>query len=1120
MQTGTRGRFAMAGVSCWAGLLLALTTPATAGLYDTWGYRSTIQFSGYNKGETLNNFPVLVVLSTANISGFDYSQFLSGSNADLRFTDSTGLIDLNYEVEKWDSSGNSYVWVKVPALVDATTAIIAFWGTAGQSAPAATNAQAVWEDGFRLVEHMAINNGTTVADATASNRLATISGAYSYTNSGLIGNALRLGTGRNSGLLANSNIPLGANWTISTWFKDLQPTGDWRTLVRGPTSHHQVIIQDSSDKLGAYIGGFSQAGAATLAVASRWRHFAAVGTGNTTTMYVDGVAIGTGSFQSTEDVYAIGWYQGGSQKFADYLDEFRIDGSARSANWVWASYMNTASNATVFQTYGAATSSGGPRPPVVANLAASNVVSGAAFLNGRIASTGNAPVTAVALYWGTSSGGTNAALWANTNAFAGGAWNQNDLLTTNITTLAADQNYYYAYFATNSDGGAWGTPAQYFISGALTFSSTDTAFSATSGDTATVLVSRPGACTNQALTVYYTLGGTGVNGVDYGINPASGFSIPAGQASALITVSYPGAHYFGTPKSVTVTLAPGAYVTGGASNTTCSLVGELVVGYAGAKIYWADGDGSTGVIASTVWGNNNTLDYAVWDQIQTAIGLAGNNPATPGTVKLAGNFTRTLEDTSVGTLQFTNANLSLSGGWDSSFTTQSGKSVLNVNGSAAGANQFRVMQITATNVLVGNAVVTNGYVNSVGGGIYVTGDQATLQNLRVVGNIGIGSYNVGRGGGIGIIDAVGVRVRNSEIVNNVGWSGAGGISIENAGVVSNPVVIENCSIVSNTTMGANYMYVSSGGGIQFSQGSGSPTKGYAYVLNTQIVGNRAKDGAGIRSGTWDTSPRLVLFGCLIAGNYSTRKAGDSYGGGNGNAIIAGGDSITILANCTLVGNTHPQDAAQYGVYTFPGTYGMWGRITFINCISAQNNLGVYDLRQSSAYATTGTHIDYLHSTVLETDFHEVDQGPDGGPVPPNVDQITNTLAGALAFANPGFHSLTDTGSLSQAIEQNIDGPANFRGKDPAPYQLTTASANALNNGVTKIDNRGFRYVDVNLDNVYTTNTDIIVSGTAPAGGPHLVYTTDLLGNPRVSGLEIDRGAYESQIISGTALYFR
>lgn len=72
--------------------------------------RMKITFSGYNRLETLTNFPALIAFrhDVAN-SGFMYNQFASLSGWDLRFRDSTETQVLNYEIEKWDTNGTSYV---------------------------------------------------------------------------------------------------------------------------------------------------------------------------------------------------------------------------------------------------------------------------------------------------------------------------------------------------------------------------------------------------------------------------------------------------------------------------------------------------------------------------------------------------------------------------------------------------------------------------------------------------------------------------------------------------------------------------------------------------------------------------------------------------------------------------------------------------------------------------------------------------------------------------------------------------------------------------------------------------------------------------------------------------
>ena len=206
--------------------------------------------------------------------------------------------------------------------------------------------------------------------------------------------------------------------------------------------------------------------------------------------------------------------------------------------------------------------------PVLANSTASNVTSSAAFLNGSISLTGNAPVTAVAVYWGTADGGTNTTLWANTNAFEGGPWDQGAVLTTNITTLAAGQDCFYTYSASNASGTAMALPSQYLITGDLNVYAIDPLFGSNSLDTATFTVTRPGTCTSNALPFNYTLSGTATNGVDYTASWSGGSPvIPAGQTTATLTLTpLINANNFGGTRSLVVTLNPGPYVIGAAGS--------------------------------------------------------------------------------------------------------------------------------------------------------------------------------------------------------------------------------------------------------------------------------------------------------------------------------------------------------------------------------------------------------------------------------------------------------------------------------------------------------------------------------------------------------------------------
>ena len=83
-------------------------------------------------------------------SGFNPAD--CGTNgADLRFALPDGTL-LSHEIDTWSTTGESTVWVNVPALSSATQ-IVAYWGVKDASAAPAVNAADAWPD-FVAVYHL------------------------------------------------------------------------------------------------------------------------------------------------------------------------------------------------------------------------------------------------------------------------------------------------------------------------------------------------------------------------------------------------------------------------------------------------------------------------------------------------------------------------------------------------------------------------------------------------------------------------------------------------------------------------------------------------------------------------------------------------------------------------------------------------------------------------------------------------------------------------------------------------------------------------------------------------------------------------------------------------------
>jgi len=141
-----------------------------------------------------------------------------------------------------------------------------------------------------------------------------------------------------SRILLNRPVRLPAQWTLSAWFKGpVQANRRWHTLFRGRAGDHQIIIHPNG-KLGSYFNvtnrgrrGFVGTSYNVLRdpkLRTGWHHVAAVGSRGTTTFYIDGRRVGTIRGQSRTDVWSIGNYQGGGQRFTRRVDDFQIDNTA------------------------------------------------------------------------------------------------------------------------------------------------------------------------------------------------------------------------------------------------------------------------------------------------------------------------------------------------------------------------------------------------------------------------------------------------------------------------------------------------------------------------------------------------------------------------------------------------------------------------------------------------------------------------------------------------------------------------------------------------------------------------------------------------------------------------
>jgi hypothetical protein len=444
------------------GLALALFAPRA----EAAAKQMQITFGGYtNRSEVLTNFPVLVVLSNNVGQNFTFADFVTTNGTDLRFATNSASTDwLNYEIESWNTNAGqaSYVWVQVPTIpTNGQGAIWANWGDAAASnrLPCTTNG-AVWTNGYVGVWHLPDASNSTARDSTSNRYDGTVTSVTAT-------NAMVDGAGGFNG--TSSKIVIGDKdvfssnvLTLESWIKP--NSGSLGTAIKGiltkrPTDEYILWLNGGKAEVRVYPGPNTLTGNTGLS-AGQLYHVVGVISASSISIYLNGTSDGgpltrTSTIPNTTDPVVIGWDNYNTSRYFDgVIDEVRVSTVARSSNWVWACWLNQASNA-FFNGYGTVqtvTSGGGP---TVSAQSASPIGAQNATLNGTVVTTGGAENPQVSICWDTVDKGTNALTdWPN-RPYLGTNWGAGQAFSTNVTGLLSGSTYVYRCYATNSTGYAW-----------------------------------------------------------------------------------------------------------------------------------------------------------------------------------------------------------------------------------------------------------------------------------------------------------------------------------------------------------------------------------------------------------------------------------------------------------------------------------------------------------------------------------------------------------------------------------------------------------------------------------------------------------------------------------------
>lgn len=336
---------------------VALVSFASADMLDTVPFSKKCQFSvaGYTGTSTLSDFPVLVRLSGNSPTGFSYADCAT-DGSDLRFADPLGN-SLPHEIDTWNPSGESLVWVKVPTLSGTGTAITAYYGAEPAALPA-VNAREVWTKYVTV-----IHGGSSITDSSTNNLSLTANSVSGTQTGGVVGGGMNK-PARNSigvnipnpykkGLFTNNR-----QYSISFWAK---------SGTASDTATHVTVCAVSSWGGNAFLGLFEKNRGWSVAVSGQ--HHVAEGMGklpantwvhtafsyDTAAGHLTSYANGESTYDDVSNVYddanctywTLGGYAntGNNDNFTGDLDEFRIYDGIASADWVKAEY-DSANNAS------------------------------------------------------------------------------------------------------------------------------------------------------------------------------------------------------------------------------------------------------------------------------------------------------------------------------------------------------------------------------------------------------------------------------------------------------------------------------------------------------------------------------------------------------------------------------------------------------------------------------------------------------------------------------------------------------------------------------------------------------------------------------------------------------
>jgi hypothetical protein len=311
------------------------------------------------------DFPLLIsgkytYLATAAYEG----DVINPNGWDIIFTsDAAGLVKLDHEIDTYDpTTGTVNFWVRIPALSHTEDTTIYMWYGNGAITTTQENKVGVWKNGYLSVYHFSTTDVTNDSGPSAYNLSVAGSGTTGF---GSVPAKIGAGysfNGNDADYLfheAVTGYPRGsASATLEAWASTSSSANNG-VVAYGANSFNGSRIALYWGETGDGLDFENMGAGEVVSNDSRWHHLVASYSGgaitsSSVTLFVDGVqhsTQGSGKPDVTTDELKIG----GTPTvtfccaYAGLVDEVRISGVTRSADWVATEYNNQSSPATFYR---------------------------------------------------------------------------------------------------------------------------------------------------------------------------------------------------------------------------------------------------------------------------------------------------------------------------------------------------------------------------------------------------------------------------------------------------------------------------------------------------------------------------------------------------------------------------------------------------------------------------------------------------------------------------------------------------------------------------------------------------------------------------------------------------